>query len=76
MPEIPAIYNIDIVPPENRGPLSPNAHCTDDVSLAEDVVTFLPIGEGIWHHSAICFHCGLRYDGDIPQFCAGCGAGL
>ena len=24
----------------------------------------------------VCYHCGLRYDGDAPQFCAGCGAGL
>ena len=24
----------------------------------------------------ICRFCGLRYDGDLPQHCAGCGAGL
>jgi len=75
-----------IVQLEDRGPLSPNAHCTTDVPLNDHILgwnVLPPIGSHDDNpftpkrpQPTTCFHCGLRYDGDLPQFCAGCGAGL
>ncbi len=75
-PEMPPIDSREHNPlTSDRGSLAgldPAGHATNH----EWPRTFLPIGEGISHSYTTCRFCGLRYDGDAPQFCSGCGAGL